>query len=70
MDIQSEKLKLIKMLLETDDKAIIEAIKNIFKSEKKEAWKQLSAEEQEKIELISHTKGMIQVLFLFASNKS
>ena len=29
------KLKLIKMLLETDDKAIIEAIKNIFKSEKK-----------------------------------
>ena len=51
MDIQSEKLKLIKMLLETDDKAIIEAIKNIFKSEKKEAWKQLSAEEQEKIDL-------------------
>ncbi|HRM12054.1 MAG TPA: hypothetical protein PLV47_03610 [Flavobacterium sp.] len=39
------------MLLETDDKAIIEAIKNIFKSEKKEAWKQLSAEEQEKIDL-------------------
>ena len=51
MDIQSEKLKLIKMLLETDDKAIIEAIKNIFKSEKKEAWKQLSSEEQEKIDL-------------------
>ena len=51
MDIQSEKLKLIKMLLETDDKAIIEAIKNIFNSEKKEAWKQLSAEEQEKIDL-------------------
>ena len=51
MDIQSEKLKLIKLLLETDDKAIIEAIKNIFKSEKKEAWKQLSAEEQEKIDL-------------------
>ena len=51
MDIQSEKLKLIKMLLETDDKAIIEAIKNIFKSEKKEAWKHLSAEEQEKIDL-------------------
>ena len=51
MDIQSEKLKLIKIPLETDDKAIIEAIKNIFKSEKKEAWKQLSAEEQEKIDL-------------------
>ena len=48
---QTANLKLIKMLLETDDKAIIEAIKNIFKSEKKEAWKQLSAEEQEKIDL-------------------
>ena len=51
MDMQAEKLNFIKMLLETDDKAIIEAIKNIFKSEKKEAWKQLSAEEQEKIDL-------------------
>ena len=36
MDIQSEKLELIKLLLETNDKAIIEAIKNIFKSEKKD----------------------------------
>ena len=51
MDIQSEKLELIKMLLKTDDKAIIESIKNILKSEKKDIWKQLSAEEQEKIDL-------------------
>ena len=36
MDLQSEKLELIKMLLETNDKVIIEAVKNIFKSEKKD----------------------------------
>ncbi|MFV5699629.1 hypothetical protein ACM55H_14775 [Flavobacterium sp. ZT3R17] len=51
MDIQSEKLELIKLLLETNDKAIIEAIKNIFKSEKKDIWKELSPEEQEEIDL-------------------
>ena len=51
MDIQSEKLELIKMLLETNDKAIIESIKNILKSEKKDVWKELSPEQQEEINL-------------------
>ncbi|MFV5691067.1 hypothetical protein [Flavobacterium sp. LT1R49] len=51
MDIQSEKLELIKLLLETNDKDIIESIKNIFKSEKKDVWKELSPEEQEEIDL-------------------
>jgi hypothetical protein len=51
MDIQSEKLELIKLLLETNDKAIIESIKNIFKSEKKDVWKELSTEEQEEIDI-------------------
>ncbi|MFM2369416.1 MAG: hypothetical protein RL619_1722 [Bacteroidota bacterium] len=51
MDIQSEKLELIKLLLETNDKAIIESIKNIFKSEKKDVWKELSPEEQEEIDI-------------------
>ncbi|MDI5888971.1 MULTISPECIES: hypothetical protein [Flavobacterium] len=51
MDIQSEKLELIKMLLETDDKTIIEAIKNIFKTQKKDVWKELSPEQQEEIDL-------------------
>jgi hypothetical protein len=51
MDIQSEKLELIKLLLETNDKSIIESIKNIFKSEKKDVWKELSLEEQEEIDL-------------------
>ena len=51
MDIQSEKLELIKLLVETNDKSIIESIKNIFKSEKKDVWKELSPEEQEEIDL-------------------
>lgn len=51
MDIQSEKLELIKMLLETDDKTVIEAIKNIFKAQKKDVWKELSPEQQEEIDL-------------------
>ncbi|MFV8270687.1 hypothetical protein ACNQGP_12255 [Flavobacterium sp. GT2N3] len=51
MDIQSEKLKLIKLLLETDDKTIIEAIKNIFKAQKKDLWKELSPEQQEEIDV-------------------
>lgn len=51
MDIQSEKLELIKMLLETNDTDIIESIKNIFKSEKKNVWEELSPEQQEEINL-------------------
>ncbi len=52
MDIQSEKLELIKMLLETDDKAIIEAVKNILKSKKKEVWEKLTPEQQEEINIV------------------
>lgn len=51
MDIQSEKLELIKLLLETDDTAIIEAIKNIFNVQQKNVWKELSPEQQEEINL-------------------
>ncbi|MFE3847267.1 hypothetical protein ACFX5D_04715 [Flavobacterium sp. LB3P45] len=52
MDIQSEKLDLIKMLLETNDKSIIEAVKDILKSEKKEAWEKLTPEQQEEINIV------------------
>ena len=51
MDLQSDKLELIKMVLETNDKSIIEALKNIFKAQQKDVWKELSAEEQEEIDL-------------------
>jgi predicted CoA-binding protein len=54
MDLQLEKLELIRLLVETDDKAVIDAVKNIFNSQKKEVWMQLSAEEQETIELRIH----------------
>lgn len=52
MDLQSEKLELIKMLLETDDKAIIEAVRSILQSEKKNSFKELSSEQQEEINLV------------------
>ncbi|MFV8441104.1 hypothetical protein [Flavobacterium sp. LB2P44] len=51
MDIQTEKLELIKLLLETDDTSIITAVKNIFNSQKKDVWKELSPEQQEEIDL-------------------
>ena len=51
MDIQSEKLELIKMVLETNDKSIIEALKNIFTSNKKEVWDHLTPEQQEVINI-------------------
>ncbi|MFV8360473.1 hypothetical protein [Flavobacterium sp. LS1P3] len=51
MDIQSEKLELIKMLLETNDKTIIEAIKTILKAQKNDIWKELSPEQQEEIDI-------------------
>jgi hypothetical protein len=51
MDIQSEKLELIKMLLETNDKKIIEAIKTILKAQKNDIWKELSPEQQEEIDI-------------------
>ncbi|TDE01094.1 hypothetical protein [Flavobacterium sandaracinum] len=51
MDIQSEKLELIKLVLETHDIAVIEAIKNIFKAQKKDVWSDLSPEQQEEIDL-------------------
>ena len=51
MDIQTEKLELIKLLLETDDTSIIIAVKNIFYSQKKDVWKELSPEQQEEIDL-------------------
>jgi hypothetical protein len=50
MDIQLEKLELIKMLVETNDSSIIDSIKNIFRSEKKDWWDELSDEQKFEIE--------------------
>ncbi|HFG0566511.1 TPA: hypothetical protein ACGFUW_002293 [Flavobacterium psychrophilum] len=50
MNIQLEKLEIIKMLVETNDSSIIESIKKIFKSEKKDSWEELSDEQKTEIE--------------------
>jgi hypothetical protein len=51
MDIQSQKLELIKWILETNDEAVLNAIKAIFETENKDVWKDLTPEQQEEIEI-------------------
>ena len=46
MNIQLEKLELIKLLAETNDESIITSIKNIFNSKKKDWWDNLTEEQQ------------------------
>ena len=50
MDIQAEKLELMKLLLNTENPSILESIKNILKKEKTtDFWDELSAEQKEEI---------------------
>ncbi|SNR22968.1 hypothetical protein [Flavobacterium sp. ov086] len=49
MDIQLEKLDLIKKLVETKDPTIINSIKKIFSKKKKDWWDDLSDEQKEEI---------------------
>ncbi|CAH0334573.1 hypothetical protein FVB9288_00164 [Flavobacterium sp. CECT 9288] len=51
MDIQSEKIELIKMLLATNDAPLLVAIRNVFETQQQTVWTELSAEEQEQIEI-------------------
>jgi len=51
MDIQTEKLRLIELLLHTNKPSIIEQIKLIFQSEEtQDIWEQLSTKQQTEIE--------------------
>ena len=51
MNIQAEKIELVKMLLETDNPKIIESIKKIFKKQKSvDFWDDLSVNQQKEIE--------------------
>lgn len=50
MDIQLEKLELIKQLADTENPSIIKDIKKIFQREKKDWWDELSAQQKEAIE--------------------
>ncbi|MEO8239718.1 MAG: hypothetical protein ABI793_02095 [Flavobacterium sp.] len=50
MNIQLEKLELIKMLTEIENPAIIKSIKKILTKEKKDWWDDLTDEQKEEIE--------------------
>lgn len=57
MNIQSEKIELVKMLLDTENPKIIESIKKIFKKEKtSDFWDDLSIEQRKEIE-----KGSLEI---------
>lgn len=54
MNIQSEKIELIKMLLDTENPKIIESIRKIFKREKtSDFWNDLSVQQRKEIEKAS-----------------
>ena len=51
MDVQAEKLELIKLLLNTDSPSIIDKVKSIFKEEvNNDFWNELSLDQQQKLE--------------------
>ena len=50
MNIQTEKLEILKMILETDNPSVLESIKRLFvKSPTKDFWKTLSQEQKNEI---------------------
>ena len=50
MDIQLEKIELIKKIANTNDVAVLDAIKSVFASPKTDFWNELSSEQQLVIE--------------------
>lgn len=50
MDIQLEKLELIKIIAETEDVSLIKSLKKLLKKEKKDWWNELSDEQKSDIE--------------------
>ncbi|MEM8520503.1 hypothetical protein [Flavobacterium sp. PL12] len=51
MDIQLQKLELIKLVVDTNDQIIIDALQTIFDKKKEEAWRKLSPEQQAAINI-------------------
>ncbi len=41
MDLQTKKIELAKMLLETEDTALLEEIKELFEKQEKDFWEEL-----------------------------
>jgi len=50
MDIQAEKIELVKMLLNTEDEAIIKKVRALFKRKDKDFWETLPENVKEGIE--------------------
>ena len=46
MDIQLEKLELMRMLMETENPSVLQAIRKIFQKEEKDWWDDLTEEQQ------------------------
>jgi hypothetical protein len=46
MDIRLEKLELMKMLMETENPSVLQAIRKIFQKEEKDWWDELTEEQQ------------------------
>ena len=49
MNVQTEKLELIKLILDTDNPKILNSIKNILNRKKEDFWESLSIEEKNEI---------------------
>ena len=49
MNIQTVKIELLKMIINTDNPSVLEKIMRIFQNEKKDFWSNLSKEDQEEI---------------------
>jgi hypothetical protein len=58
MNIQTQKINLAKMILETDNPAILESVKNIFeKAQEQDFWDTMPEERKQDVE-----KGLSEVL--------
>ena len=52
MNIQAEKIEIVKMILDTDNPKLLESIRNLFqKTEKTDFWNTLSSEIKEDIKI-------------------
>jgi hypothetical protein len=51
MDLNAEKLELIKKIVKTKDIVLLKKITALFEEEKNEVWKELTPEQQEEINI-------------------
>lgn len=47
MNLQAEKLEIVRMLLNTNDKTLIQEVKTLFKSREADWWDEMSREQKE-----------------------